>query len=432
MSQFRVFLVVDLFIDDARRSTPRTTPPPSSWLCGELRKCSHNGWSSLTTTAKTATLSHSVGSVEAPNVENLDFEFSPDRATRCLYIIIVSKISWFHPTLLPEWRSFRKFFSRREPSCWKKNKGVFSSTDISRRPRGRSKPDRDLARLGCCRFRLYHFQFDISPSRVHWTGNWSFGESRLGKHPQPSYVWNGRPWCILPLVSDLLGCAAIEKHFLIRFSFGTWSFAFYSWFSGNWKVRSKTLDVQAPCGVAFFGGNNTFNKAKNDIGNVLLYESRFVKDASDRTVADREYNVKSIAKVAMGENSVVNVALSTPNKFSCLLAPKGSPSMLTVDLIVLNRREEQVSTNKFDCSEVVREIASPVDKPRQQPAILKEIETTSLYTYNPDKDEVHCLQRSAAFLMPSNENVMAMQLWQATRGRAIDVRFYDVTYTRRS
>jgi hypothetical protein len=184
--------------------------------------------------------------------------------------------------------------------------------------------------------------------------------------------------------------------------------------------------------VAFFGGNNTFNKAKNDIGNVLLYESRFVKDASDRTVADREYNVKSIAKVAMGENSVVNVALSTPNKFSCLLAPKGSPSMLTVDLIVLNRREEQVSTNKFDCSEVVREIASPVDKPRQQPAILKEIETTSLYTYNPDKDEVHCLQRSAAFLMPSNENVMAMQLWQATRGRAIDVRFYDVTYTRRS
>jgi hypothetical protein len=182
--------------------------------------------------------------------------------------------------------------------------------------------------------------------------------------------------------------------------------------------------------VAFFGGNNTFNKAKNDVGNVLLYECRFVKDASDRTIADREYNVKSIVKVAMGENSVVDVALATPNKFSCLLAPKGSPSMLTVDLIVLNRREEHISTNKFDCSEVVREIASPVDKPRQQQAILKEIETTSLYTYDPDKDEVQCQQRSAAFLMPSNDNVMAMQMWQASRGRAIDVRFYDVTYTR--
>ena len=57
-------------------------------------------------------------------------------------------------------------------------------------------------------------------------------------------------------------------------------------------------------------------------------------------IADREYNVKSIAKVAMGENSIVDVATSTPNKFSCLLAPKGSPSMMKVDLIVLNRRQE--------------------------------------------------------------------------------------------
>lgn len=147
-------------------------------------------------------------------------------------------------------------------------------------------------------------------------------------------------------------------------------------------------------------------------------------------IADREYNVKSIAKVAMGENSIVDVATSTPNKFSCLLAPKGSPSMMKVDLIVLNRRQEVVSQNKFDCSEVVREIASPVDKPKQQPAVLKEIETTSLYTYLPDKNEVRCTQRSAAFLLPSNDNPMAMRMWQASRGRATDVRFYDVTYTR--
>lgn len=170
--------------------------------------------------------------------------------------------------------------------------------------------------------------------------------------------------------------------------------------------------------------------ALNDIGNVLLYESRFVLDSNGRVIADREYNVRSIAKVAMGENSVVDVATATPNKFSCLLAPKGSPSMLTVDLIVLNRRQETVSANQFDCSEVVREIASPVDRPRQAPAILKEIETTSLYTYIPEKDEIHCRQRSAAFLLPSNENPIAMRMWQASGGRAIDVRFYDVSYKR--
>lgn len=207
-----------------------------------------------------------------------------------------------------------------------------------------------------------------------------------------------------------------------------------SWLIGNWKVRSETKDVQAPCGVALFGGNSTFNKAYSDIGNVLKYESRFLSDSSGRVIADREFNVKSIVKVVMGENSVVDVSIATPNKFSCLLAPNGSPTILAVDLFVLNRRQENIGQNNFDCSEVVREIAAPVDRPKpqqQQAEILKEIETTSLYTYHPEKDEVRCTQRSAAFLLPSSQSEMAMRMWQLTRGRAIDVRFYDVLYTRK-
>ena len=211
----------------------------------------------------------------------------------------------------------------------------------------------------------------------------------------------------------------------------------HRWFTGTWKVRSKTKEVQAPCGIALFGGNTTFNKAYSDVGNILQYESRFIVSdgVAERVVADREYNVKSIAKVAMGENSVVDISMATPNKFSCLLAPNGSPQLLAVDLIVLNRRQEYVGENNFDCSEVVREIVTPVDTPKAQqhpPPILKEIETTSLYTYHPDNDEVHCVQRSAAFLLPSNQNEMAMRMWQMSRGRAIDVRFYDVTYSRKS
>ena len=194
-----------------------------------------------------------------------------------------------------------------------------------------------------------------------------------------------------------------------------------------------TKEIQAPCGVVLFGGNATYTNALQDIGSVLQYESRFIMDDSGRVIADREYNVKSIAKVALGENSVVNVGTSTPNKFSCLLAPKGSPSMLSVDLIVLNRRQESISSTQFDCSEVVREIVSPMDRPKQQQQvspILKEIETTSLYTYDPENDVVHCTQRSAAFLLPSNENPVAMRMWQASGGKAIDVRYYDVTYNR--
>jgi hypothetical protein len=210
-----------------------------------------------------------------------------------------------------------------------------------------------------------------------------------------------------------------------------------SWFAGTWKVSSKTQEVQAPLGVALFGGNVTYQTALQDIGNVLKYESRFVSQSDggsssspNRVIADRDFNVRSIAKVAMGENSVVDVSTATPNKFSCLIAPKGAPSMIAVDLLVLNRRQETVGPNQFDCSEVVREIATPVDRPKQQPALLKEIETTSLYTYIPEKDEIHCQQRSAAFLLPSNQNEIAMKMWQASRGKAIDVRFYDLVYTR--
>ncbi len=198
-------------------------------------------------------------------------------------------------------------------------------------------------------------------------------------------------------------------------------------------MNSETKDVQAPCGVGLFGGNATYNNALTDIGNVLKYDCRFLNSDSG-VIADREFNVKSIAKVSMGENSVVDVSVATPNKFSCLLAPKNAPSLLAVDLIVLNRRQEKdPDPNKFYCSEVVREIATPVEESQRQqkrPTVLKEIETTSVYTYDPKRDEVRCTQRSAAFLLPSAQNEMAMRMWQLSRGRAIDVRFYDVIYTR--
>ncbi|KAL7561897.1 hypothetical protein ACA910_011050 [Epithemia clementina (nom. ined.)] len=213
-----------------------------------------------------------------------------------------------------------------------------------------------------------------------------------------------------------------------------------AWFAGVWQVKSLTKRVEAPCGVALFGGNNTYQSAKEEIGSLLSYESRFLK-FDDSVIADREYNVKSIAKAALGENSVVDIPMASPNRLTCILAPKGAPSLLQVDLITLNRRQETLSPNRFDCSEVVREIVSPLDnsnKPRNNPAItatspiLKEIETTSMYTYNEAKDEITCTQRSAVFLLPSQQNPLAMKMWEASRGRPVDVRFYDVSYARRT
>merc|ERR1712176_1464233 len=145
-------------------------------------------------------------------------------------------------------------------------------------------------------------------------------------------------------------------------------------------------NVQAPCGIALFGGNRTYQNAISDIGSPLNYSARFVSNGLEAAIADREFNVRSIAKASMGTNSVVDIPTATPNKLSCLLTPQGSPSMLKVDLIVLNRRQEDVSETQFDCSEVVREIVAPIDGTKsqlQQPGaqVLKEVETTSLYKF---------------------------------------------------
>jgi hypothetical protein len=254
-------------------------------------------------------------------------------------------------------------------------------------------------------------------------------------------------------------------------------FVHFSWLTGTWKVVSVTTDVQAPCGMAMFGGNATFRMAREEIGpaHALVYESRFlplnndnVEDIPTPCIADREYNVKSIAKVALGPNSIVDVSLATPNHFACLVIPPSpkqsttsaststvnSPSnLLNVDILVLQRRQEPLDNVHFACSEVVREIITAVNPassssssssspssrqtPEQQAStVFKEVETISLYTAtfddsgNGDISTVHCQQRSASFLVPRREDPRSIAMWQATEGKPVDVRCYDVTYTR--
>lgn len=94
-----------------------------------------------------------------------------------------------------------------------------------------------------------------------------------------------------------------------------------SWFAGTWNVASTTSDVQAPCGVALFGGNRTWAAAQSEIGQTLSYASRFLVSSHQTTIADREFNVRSIAQAAMGPNSVLDVPFVSPNKLCFILAP---------------------------------------------------------------------------------------------------------------
>ncbi len=153
----------------------------------------------------------------------------------------------------------------------------------------------------------------------------------------------------------------------------------------------------------------------------------------------------------MGVNSVLDVPLASPNKVSVILSPNGANQIFQADLITLNRRSEYVSNCDFHCSEVVRQIIAPARSsnngggsnnnnsyppmaPSRSSSLLKEIETTSLYTAIKEEDgsvkEIICRQRSATFLLPSQDPI-GYKMYEMTRGKPIDTRFYDIVYTKR-
>lgn len=215
-------------------------------------------------------------------------------------------------------------------------------------------------------------------------------------------------------------------------------------FLGSWKVLSKTADVSAPCGYELFtGGKAGFDKVfKAEVidGEALEYKARFVS-RNDRDIgefyvaADREYNAREIAKAAMGSYSVIDTPVATPNRYSCLLAPPdGSSNLICVDILAIGRKTDPTSEGKFVCAEFVRQIVSPVQRsnPNATPISLlsvKEIETISVYNFQ-NENKIDCRQRTATYLVPSQTDPIALRKWQLSQGKPVDVRYYDVTYTR--
>jgi len=171
--------------------------------------------------------------------------------------------------------------------------------------------------------------------------------------------------------------------------------------------------------------------------NDLVYKARFINGQDENVIADREYNAKEIAKAAMGDYSVIDTPIATPNRYSCLLAPpsnSGTDNLISVDILAIKRKAEAItSPDKFVCSEYVRQVVTPSQKgnPNAQipPLSVKEIETISIYNVV-NKDKIECRQRTATFLVPSQTDQIAFQKWSISKGRPVDIRYYDVSYTR--
>lgn len=260
------------------------------------------------------------------------------------------------------------------------------------------------------------------------------------------------PTCLLPAknsnaVDNILE-ARLQENSIAPPTYGMESSdtdIFYpQYFLGSWKATSSTIDIQAPCGFQLFaGGKAAFDSAiqKEVIEkDVLQYKARFITQSraddvsSSYIAADREFNAKEIAKAAMGGYSVLDVPIATPNRFSCVLGPPDGSNLICVDIITIARKSEPLSDNKFACSEVVRQIVSPARRnnpnaPPSPPLSVKEIETISVYT-KLDNDKIQCRQRTATYLVPSQTDPIAFKKWQLSEGKSVDLRCYDVIYSR--
>jgi hypothetical protein len=138
----------------------------------------------------------------------------------------------------------------------------------------------------------------------------------------------------------------------------------------------------------------------------------------------------------MGSSAVLDITAS-PNMVTCILLPLGSDRLMRADLVILGRRQEYPMglENNFICSEISQQIISTVDErtmgqvSSDRNRLLKQIETISLFQPVDDK-RIKCVQRTATFLVPSQQDPMAMRLWQVSQGQPIDVRFFNVSYSK--
>jgi hypothetical protein len=243
-----------------------------------------------------------------------------------------------------------------------------------------------------------------------------------------------------------------------RYSVETPDVTYPWWFNGVWETRSTTVSVEAPAGVALFGGNRSYQIAEDDVGSTISYDTRFRLESSDDTpeqqqqqsllsvlpsaspttttttttttmaiVADREFNIQSIVKATMGQQAVMNVPFGQedPNRLVFVLSPAGANgTVFRAELRTIARRSEypnptttpaaassssssppvsSSSSEEFHVLEAVRQIVT-VDRrsllPGQQapPPLVKDIETTTLYT-KVGEDTIEAFQRTASFLV---------------------------------
>lgn len=213
-----------------------------------------------------------------------------------------------------------------------------------------------------------------------------------------------------------------------------------SWFDGLYKTNSRFTKVYDPLGEEPFGGSSALIAAKDDVGSLLVYNSKFKRN-NNFIISDRLYNLKSIAIASMGDKSIIDDHQNSKdlaNSINLIVSPiQSNGAFFDINLQVTDREYEILSNNEFIVLErtkqTIRNVIPQTEFSNQRislPSLQKEIETITLYK-KIDENNIFATQRTATYfckLDPRYEKLV--ELAPNIIDTAVDVRYYEITYNK--
>jgi hypothetical protein len=192
-------------------------------------------------------------------------------------------------------------------------------------------------------------------------------------------------------------------------------FIYPDWMEGKWQVTSTLVDLVAPLSPEIvtpgFEGNRQF------LNQPIQFNVRFKPTEKYRAipvtspippiqspsviVADRAFNGLNIGRATLGDNAILSVKVDADNPNRQITQLPGNRQLIS---IVTERGSENPKLNQFIATEICQQIFNG-----EVSIYLNEVETTTFYTRNIDKNSgntvsVDANQITAIYLSPRDPN----------------------------
>jgi hypothetical protein len=162
------------------------------------------------------------------------------------------------------------------------------------------------------------------------------------------------------------------------------------WMAGTWNVTSTLVDLAAPLAPDVVTPG--FESNRRSLNVPVSFIVRFVRDSSQKLVADRAFNGLNLARAYLGKSVMaVKTDPKSPNKQITLLK-----SDRTLISLVTGRATESSQNKEFITTEVFQQLFKGGSQP-----YFNEVESTTAYQYLANST-IEADQVTAIYLSPQD------------------------------